>query len=50
MIFPVVAVSPVPAVIVVVDARLVVVTSEPGAVIAEGRLKVTVAPEAAVVT
>lgn len=46
---PVVTVRPVPAVIVVVAAKEVVVVREPGAVIAEGKDQVTVDPEAAVV-
>jgi hypothetical protein len=43
-------VTPVPAVTVVVAAREVVVVRLPGAVIAEGRVKVTVDPDPAVVT
>jgi len=48
-ILPVVAVTPVPPVTVVVAARDVVVVKEPGAVIAEGRERVTVWEAAAVV-
>jgi hypothetical protein len=48
-ILPVVAVTPVPPVTVVVAARVVVVVRDPGAVMAAGRVKVTVAPDAAVV-
>ena len=45
VILPVVAVTPVPAVTVVVAAREVVVVKDPGAVIAEGRVNVTVLPD-----
>ena len=47
--FPVVDVIPVPAVTVVIAASEVVVVRLPGVVIAEGRLNVTVDPDAAVV-
>jgi hypothetical protein len=49
VIFPRVAVIVVPAVTLVVAAREVVAVNEPGAVIAAGSVRVTVAPEAAVV-
>lgn len=42
---PVVDVMPVPAVIVVVAARVVVVVNDPGAVIADGKVHVSVLPE-----
>lgn len=46
---PVVTVNPVPAVIVVVEANEVVVSKDPGAVMADGKLHVIVLPEPTVV-
>jgi hypothetical protein len=43
--FPVVTVNPVPAVIVVVEATVVVATIDPGAIKAAGILKVIVVPD-----
>jgi hypothetical protein len=50
LIFPVVAVTPVPPVTVVVADRLVVVVKDPGAVIAEGKDTVAVDPDVVTVT